>query len=406
MTSPTHQLPAQSTEEPAPPTPARLRDVDALRGFALFGILVVNIAFFATAYPWHGIDDPAFASTVDEAVRATVALLFELKFYLLFSFLFGYSFTLQLESARRREVAFVPRFLRRLAGLFLLGAGHALLFFHGDILTTYALLGLVLLAARRIRARTALIWAGVLIGLVALQMAGAALTGASLATDPAVALTEGRESTEALAGSPAGVIAEHLRSMPQMLLGLASLQAPVALAAFLVGLAAGKRGILANGDRHTRLWRVLCWVGYPVGLAGAVLFASTGGTTDLNPVALAVTVVTAPLLAAAYVATLYRIFPTRAGGWLARALVPAGRMALSNYLGQSLICAIIFTGWGFGLVGRVSPLTAVLIAAAVFAAQVLASAWWMRRHHYGPVEWLLRAVTNAALPPWRRAEAA
>ncbi|WBB67938.1 DUF418 domain-containing protein [Micromonospora sp. WMMD812] len=406
MTSPTHQLPTQSTETSARTTPARLRDVDALRGFALFGILVVNIAFFATAYPWHGIDDPAYASTLDGAVRATVVLLFELKFYLLFSFLFGYSFTLQLASAERRGAAFVPRFLRRLAGLFLLGAAHALLFFHGDILTTYALLGVVLLLARRIRPRTALIWAGVLIGLVALQLAGAALTGASLATDPAAALAEGRESTEALAGSPATVIGEHLRSMPQMLLGLASLQAPIALAAFLVGLAAGKRAVLADGDRHTRLWRVLCWVGYPVGLAGAVLFASTGGTTGLDPVALAVTVVTAPLLAAAYVATLYRIFPTRAGGRLSRALAPAGRMALSNYLGQSVICAIVFTGWGFGLIGHVSPLAAVGIAAAIFAAQVVASDAWLRRHHYGPVEWLLRALTNAALPPWRRVEGA
>ncbi|MGK5741144.1 DUF418 domain-containing protein [Micromonospora sp. URMC 103] len=409
MTSPTHPFPTGTAESPAPATgpaaPSRLRDVDALRGFALFGILVVNIAFFATAFPWHGIDDPAYASAADDAVRQTVALLFELKFYLLFSFLFGYSFTLQLESARRRGAAFVPRFLRRLAGLFLLGAAHAVLFFHGDILTTYALLGLVLLAARRMRPRTAMIWAGVLLGLVALQMVGAAVTGASLATDPAVALAEGRASTEALAGSPATVIAEHLRAMPQMLLGLASLQAPAALAAFFVGLAAGKRGVLAHPERHTRLWRTLCWAGYPLGLAGAVLFATTGGTTGLDPVALALTVVTAPLLAAAYVATLFQIFPTRIGDVLSRTLAPAGRMALSNYLGQSVICAVVFTGWGFGLVGQVSPLAAVLVAVAVFAAQVAASAWWMRGHHYGPVEWLLRALTNATVPPWRRAAA-
>ncbi|MEV6376266.1 DUF418 domain-containing protein [Micromonospora musae] len=402
MTSPTHPAAVETSESAAPAAPARLRDVDALRGFALFGILVVNIAFFATAFPWHGIDDPAFTSGVDDAVRATVALLFELKFYLLFSFLFGYSFTLQLESARRHGASFVPRFLRRLAGLFLLGVAHALLFFHGDILTTYALLGLVLLVARRIRPRTAMIWAGVLIGLVALQMVGAAVTGASLTAEPAAALAEGRASTEALAGSPAGVIAEHLRSMPQMLLGLASLQAPVALAAFLVGLAAGKRGILSEPQRHTRLWRRLCLVGYPVGLAGAVVFAGTGGTTGLDPVALALTVVTAPLLAAAYVATLFQLFRTRPGGTLSRALAPAGRMALSNYLGQSVICAVIFTGWGFGLIGQVSPLVAVLVAVAVFALQAVVSAWWMRGHHYGPVEWLLRALTNATVPPWRR----
>ncbi|MFC0505495.1 DUF418 domain-containing protein [Micromonospora costi] len=175
--------------------------------------------------------------------------------------------------------------------------------------------------------------------------------------------------------------------------------------AALVGLAAGKRGVLAHPERHTRLWRVLCLVGFPVGLAGAVMFATTGGTTGLDAVALALTVLTAPLLAAAYVATLFQVFPTRLGAAVSRALAPAGRLALSNYLGQSVICAVIFTGWGFGLIGRVSPLTAVLVAVAVFAAQVLISAWWMRRHHYGPVEWLLRAVTNASVPPWRRAAA-
>ncbi|MEG1053463.1 MAG: DUF418 domain-containing protein, partial [Janthinobacterium sp.] len=120
--------------------PTRIADVDALRGCALFGILVVNIGAFATPWFGLGLTDPAFHGGVDRATHFLVALLFETKFYLLFSFLFGYSFTLQMQAAARADAPFVPRMLRRQAGLWLIGALHAVFLFHGDILTTYAVL--------------------------------------------------------------------------------------------------------------------------------------------------------------------------------------------------------------------------------------------------------------------------
>jgi uncharacterized protein len=380
----------------------RLPQVDALRGFALLGILVVNLTYFATAYPWHGVDDPAFSSNLDRGVRLMVALLFELKFYLLFSFLFGYSFTLQLDSAARAGSAFVPRFLRRLSALLVLGVAHAVLLFHGDILTTYAVLGLLLLATRRLSPRAAVIVAAFLIGGVAAFLALAGITGASVATDPVAAIAAGKDSTLALRSGPASTVAEHLRSMPQFLLGLVSLQGPTAMAAFLIGLAAGKHRALARLREHSRCLRLSIWIGYPVGIAGAAAFAGSGGTTSPNLLALALAVLTAPLLAAAYAATLLRAYGTRWGRRIGGLLAPAGQMALTNYLGQSLVCALIFTGWGLGLVGWVSPLTALLAAVAIFTVQLLVSAWWMARYRYGPVEWVLRAVTYAARPAWRQ----
>src|SRR5690625_6689123 len=94
MTAPSH-----SPSLTAPPR--RIHDVDALRGFALLGIFVVNITFMASAYPGNLVDDPLFATPPDDAARLIVAVLFSMKFYLLFSFLFGYSFVLQMESAQR-----------------------------------------------------------------------------------------------------------------------------------------------------------------------------------------------------------------------------------------------------------------------------------------------------------------
>ncbi|MGA5163941.1 DUF418 domain-containing protein [Streptomyces pseudogriseolus] len=388
------------TETLRPRTPTRLLDVDALRGFALFGILVVNLAYFASGYPFHLVADPAHGSWLDDSVEFGVRLLFEMKFYLLFSFLFGYSFTLQLAAAGRAGANFTARFVRRLGGLFVLGGLHAVLLFQGDILTTYALLGLVLLAVHRIQPRTAVIAAGAIVGVVAVGAAVAALAGVELVTDQEAALAAGRASTDALAGGLGSVIGEHLRSLPTMA-GSLAVQGPLALAAFLVGLAAGRRKLLADGvGRHTGALRRLELVGYPIGLAGALVFAIGGGTTNLA--GLAVSILTAPLLVSAYVATLLRVFATPRGGRLARALAPAGRMALSSYLGQSLLGVLIFTGVGLGLTGDTPPAVVPVVAVGIFAVQLELSRRWLARYRYGPAEWVLRAVTNAERPRMRR----
>ena len=125
----------------------RIETIDAVRGFALAGILVVNSLVFASTWYGTGLSTPD-ASWLDIFLESVVSAVFELKFYLLFSFLFGYSITLQIQSAERSGSNFIPRMLRRQAGLFVIGAIHAVVLFHGDILTTYAVLGLVLLALR------------------------------------------------------------------------------------------------------------------------------------------------------------------------------------------------------------------------------------------------------------------
>ncbi|WP_405600188.1 DUF418 domain-containing protein [Streptomyces sp. NBC_01410] len=388
----------------------RIADIDALRGFALFGILMVNITYLASAYHGTGLEDPGFDSPADRAVRFLVAMLFEAKFYLLFSFLFGYSFTLQMKSAERGGVRFAHRFLRRLAALFALGAFHAIVLFPGDILTTYALLGLILLIARRGRPRKVVRIAVVLFTVTA---AGYLLLGLAQhaagdgGIDSASVAAHAQQTTGALRGSPGSVIGAHFKQLPDVAFMLIFFQAPAALAAFLLGLAAGKHEVLADVTRHERLLRRLQWVGFPIGLASGVAYAHAslehpGSAYQLF--ALGADVVTAPLLAAAYAATVLRLISTGRGRRLAAVLAPAGRMSLTNYLAQSLVCALLFTGFGAALVGRVPPPLVTGIALGLFACQVVASRWWLCRHPYGPVEWLLRAVTNAARPSWRSRE--
>ncbi|MCX4733720.1 DUF418 domain-containing protein [Streptomyces sp. NBC_01363] len=386
---------------------ARLAQVDALRGFALLGILMVNITYMASAYHGTGLEDPGLGGPLSEAVRRLVAVLFEAKFFLLFSFLFGYSFTLQIDSAERRGARFTPRFLRRLTGLFMIGVVHAVILFPGDILTLYAALGLILLALRRIRPRTAVRIAVVLLAVTAVGYALLAFAvghAGEGGTIPVSTASAAAQATEALRGGPASVIGAHLQELPDVAFLLIFFQAPSALAAFLLGLAAGRRRALADADRHQWFLRRLQWAGFTVGLLGGIGYADAslnhpGSAYQLF--AMGLDVITAPLLAAAYAATVLRLAHGRRGRTVVTVLAPAGRMSLTNYLGQSLVCALLFTGFGAALVGRVAPAGVAVIALTLFAAQAVAGRWWLLHHTYGPLEWLLRAWTTLSIPPWR-----
>ncbi|MBY8846639.1 DUF418 domain-containing protein [Streptomyces sp. SP2-10] len=396
----------QTTAPESLPKAGRVKSVDALRGFALLGILIVNITYLASAYHGTGVEDPGFDSPTDNAVRTLVAVFFEAKFFLLFSFIFGYSFTLQLASAAKAGTRFTPRFLRRLTGLFALGAVHAVVLFPGDILTTYAVLGLILLALHRIRPRTAIRTAAVLLALTsaAYALLAAALWQANGSVDKAAAAAQAAAATDALRGNAASVITAHLEQLPDVAFLLVFFQAPAALAALLLGLAAGQQQALTRIPAHRRLLRRLQTAGFILGLAGGVVYAHVSLAhpgTAYQVLTLGIDVITAPLLAAAYAATLLRLLHSRRADTLETVLAPAGRMALTNYLSQSLVCALLFTGYGAALIGRIPPTGVTMIALMLFTCQAAASRWWLARHPYGPVEWGLRTWTNLSPPRWK-----
>jgi uncharacterized protein len=110
-------------------------------------------------------------------------------------------------------------------------------------------------------------------------------------------------------------------------------------------------------------------------------------------------VLTAPFLTAAYVAGLLMLFDSRHGARVIAALAPMGKLALSNYLIQSLVMALLFTGYGLRLCDELPPIAVMALVAAIFGAQMALSGWWLKRHTYGPAEWLLRALTNWSWSP-------
>lgn len=381
---------------------ARLIQVDALRGFALLGILAVNIMIFASPYYGYEFADPNFHSASDILARFTIKLLFDSRFYLLFSFLFGYSFTLLMSSSERTSETFIPKMIRRLASLWIIGTIHAVLLFYGDILTTYAVMGLILLVLRhQSDKRLAWLAAGLVIATALLLAAlGLLLVVTGESTDPIAAMAAARETLEAYRGTPLTVVLQNLEELKITWIVLGLFQAPSSLAMFLIGLIAGRRQLLAKTDDHRQMLRRMLWLGLMVGLPGAAIYASSEifkGGAGWELLGLSVSLLTAPFLSGAYAAGLILWFQTSGGARMAHILAPAGRMALSNYLLQSLICAFIFYAYGLRLMGTVGPIAASALALAIFAAQLVLSHWWMRRFAFGPLEYPLRIVTH-----WRR----
>ncbi|WP_043684636.1 DUF418 domain-containing protein [Streptomyces xylophagus] len=376
--------------------PGRVRDVDVLRGFALLGILLVNSQLMAGPYTAFG--GGPHASGVDRAaawaVTATTTL------YQLFSFLFGYSFVLQERSAGQPGGGSAGRHLRRTAGLFGLGLLHAVLLYTGDILMTYAVLGLVLYGLRGLGPRAALRVAVCLVAGLAVLLLGYGLLTVAFTqpVTPAQYAPEVARSVAAYRGGFLSVVGAHLRELPSTM-GANVLYAPDMLAAFLAGLAAAKAGLVERRGRDRKWLKgvVVRWL--PVGLAGGVVTACcANGPLDSRwfLVGHAVSLLTAPALTASYACGLLLLL-TGVRPAAARVLAAAGRMALTQYLSQSLVLALVFTGYGFGLYDRVG--TAVVLAGCLvlYGAQLALGVWLMGRVRYAPAELVLRTVTL-----WRR----
>lgn len=371
----------------------RLLLVDLLRGAALLGILAVNCWLFASPWMRAGAPDPAYSTGVDGLAYSLTTLLFATKSYLLFAFLFGVSFVLQQQAAERAGADFGRRMSRRLVGLIALGLLHGLLLFPGDILLTYGLLGFGLLAMAETDPRRLLRRA------VLLTVIPAAILGSLglLAWHEPQPLSAADVATvaEGITGSPWDVLASNAGLYPSTLGTIMFVQALPALAAMLVGVVVARTGYLTDTERQRRDWQRWRVVAPLIGLSGAVAFVAWSSSARTGPVllALAITIVTAPFLTATYVALLASWWRRAPGNRVLLGIVAAGKLALTNYLGQSLALSLIFTGYGLAWAGRASAVQTVLIVLLIFSAQVLLSAWWVRRHRYGPAEWLLRRWT-------------
>ena len=375
---------------------------DLLRGFALFGILVVNLPFLA-----HPIYTPLpEVSALDTAARWLIAFGGEAKFFVLFSFLFGYGLALQLQGAASRGEAYGARYARRLFGILFIGALHAVFLFTGDILIAYAVLGGVLWWLRDLEVRTLLQIAGVMIIVSALAygLLGIGLAEHNAATNQQEMIELSDLAQRAYLGGWADNVSQRLQDLVAATPLLLLFNWPSALAMFVAGLAAGRARFAERLETHmTQLLRVLPWA-LLFGVAGNLAYASLDGPLGDGLGSLAVMMAlaaAAPALSFSYVVGLIALWRS---GRLRRLIEPlrsAGRMSLTNYIGQSLIAGILFNGYGLGWYAQLGHAACLGLAAGIFLLQVALSHLWLRYFRYGPEEWLLRVWTHWKWMPLR-----
>ncbi|MFZ5809549.1 MAG: DUF418 domain-containing protein [Chloroflexota bacterium] len=401
----------------------RIQIVDILRGFALFGILFVNMTIFS--HPMQAIVLPADPNLPfnDRAALWLIHALGEGKFYALFSMLFGLGLTLQMERIEGRGGRFVPLYVRRLLVLLGIGIVHAFLIWMGDILILYALLGFLLILFRKARPRTLLIWVVLLItlpilfnatvtGLVAL---GSSIPEAASQIEQSFAQAEAgfvsdleRAAQVYASGDFAAITAQRVSDYFSIgMTGFAVMSFNV-LAMFLLGVYFGKRGIFKNLPENRGLFRKLLIWGLLIGLTGNLLYATLimpiSRVYQSGTLLLATTgqTIGAPLLMLAYVSALCLLALSPVWGKRLQVLAPVGQMALTNYLTQSIVCTLIFYGYGLGLFGKVGHAAGIALTLVIYLLQIPISHWWMERFYYGPAEWLWRSLTYLKPQPFQR----
>ena len=410
----------------------RIESLDALRGVAVCGILFVNIQFFAfpffetTSNEW---DDLSF---LDAAARLFVSIFFELKFITLFSLMFGAGLAVQMARAQRAGRGFVGHYSRRLAILLAIGLIHGILLWYGDILASYAVLGFAALLFRNCRNATLVVWAA-LLALVPLALVvpfAVISPGADWHSDNWVGKFGHGAAAWAAPDDSANPIQTLFRFMDDetrvyttgtwleivLLRALYFTATGVSafftlylwrcLAMFLIGIAVFRAGLFAPTPAHRRrMTRFL-----PVGLILGLVLESAGEYIRLTRGDVAWAIAThftcqyfgSAMLALAYAAGVVLLMTCAGGGGILRRLVPFGRMALTNYLGHSIICGIIFYWPGLRLFGAVSNARLIGIVIGILVVQVMFCAWWLRRYRLGPMEWIWRSATYLRLQPMRR----
>ena len=401
------------------PRDERIQIIDALRGFALAGIVLVHmVEQYLGAQPTEAMMSAMMRGIPDQVIAGLLELFFRGKFIALFSFLFGLSFFIQMDRAADSGAHSRTRFVWRITLLLLIGYVHSL-FYRGDILTIYAMLGFVLVLFYGAGNR-------VILAVAALLLAGAGRYAVFAIGGGDAVVPYGDGSPElpynqayynaVLSGSLLDVFSANAWYGH---LGKLEFQINVSgrwfltFAYFLLGLWAGRLRLFEKRQAWHGRFRKALWVALAACLAffimTAVLFSTlTGG--NAMPVfdswhstfALASLDLFNAALSAVILCSFVLIYNRPGGERALGKLAPYGRMALTNYILQTVIGTFIFYNWGLGYLGQLSNTEALGIALIVFVLQALASAAWLRHFRYGPVEWLWRSGTRMGWQPLKQ----
>ena len=371
---------------------------DVLRGFALLGILVVNIQFMALSSD-QGARGEWTHGLVNGGATWIIAAIFAEKFYLLFSFLFGYSSSYIIKNDKANR----GRWIKRCFALMAFGAIHFTFLWHGDIIFFYGLFGLLLLAFMFRTDRVIKIWTRVIYSLSAVLITLAALSLLIVELYFPERMNNDYIAPRLDEVLRNGTFIEAISPRVELwIFGIISgifLQGGMAFAAFLLGMRLARSNFLAaNYDKvqNTLMIKFGLFIGLPIQALAALLLVRNEQSAEPSEAVYLSTLflgfLTAPLLSMAYVGIIRKlvIAKPQAVLWM-RA---AGKMSLTNYISQSVLTSIIFGAWGFGLFQELQIWAVLLLAISIWLTLTYFSALWLKRFNQGPLEKLMGIVTS------------
>ncbi|TCP54476.1 uncharacterized protein EV586_10494 [Tumebacillus sp. BK434] len=403
----------QSEVKPIQPE-QRMMELDVIRGFAILGILIVNMQFFSSAYQYLSrARMTLWTEEGDKLAKLLIDMLVASKFYTMFSFLFGIGMMIFLERARRKGRREVPLFLRRISILLVFGLIHAILIWSGDILFEYAVLAFLLVLFYRARPWFVLSSAFFFLFLtpvlnflgtyqkVTIPLYQASGLGVKL-FNPSLMLQEANEVYEY--GTYGSQVLQRIADFVYQY-GVFWALFPVVFAMFLFGVYAAKKRIFQNVAEHRTLIRWI-WVGSLFTALFSAFYTNSLAVSS-NPQTVryildqCIRALHNPALCFFYVTSILQLMQI---DWIRAKTAPfaaVGRMAISNYLMSSLICTTIFYSYGFGLFNKIGPAKGLLISFLIYPLLMVFSIVWLRYFRYGPVEWLWRSLTYGQLQSMR-----
>ncbi|WP_240374760.1 DUF418 domain-containing protein [Bacillus piscicola] len=380
----------------------RIVTLDIVRGVALLGILFANMSFFKSpVYQMQSLPGQisAFTDPFDEWTAFFIDVFVVGKFYPMFSLLFGLGFYLFYERLKHKELPAKKIYIRRLIFLIILGLAHLVFIWSGDILHTYAVTGFFLLFFVRRKAKTLLYWGISLITVSAvvfflLTTAGGFVISLKSGTALELEATNLVQAAHAIysSGTYGEILSFRLTEEVIYIIINIFFTVPNILGIFLLGMYIGRRNLIQQPINHLPFWKKLQLISFIIGGPLAILYACLQhGFFDLpywlaSGIAEGLNIFAGPLLMLFYVASavlwLRRPHRTR----LFQPIASVGKMALTNYLCQSLIGVFIFYGFGLGFYGTVGPTAGALLTILIYSLQTVGSVLWLKYFNQGPLE--------------------
>ncbi|CAD2075026.1 DUF418 domain-containing protein [Phocicoccus pinnipedialis] len=378
----------------------RIHELDSIRGVALLGILLMNIMSFAGAYLDIAVTfslPEMFQGNANQLTLFLVNTFVTTNFYTLFSILFGLGFFIFLKRAKDKTNQPNLLFSRRMVGLLIIGLIHAILIWYGDILVAYALIGFVLILFFKvppawnlgIAIAISVVTTGIMLILhtIMYYMRG----HENLFFNPKYIQPTGIEEV-ATNGNYIDMILFNAEYTLDMFVGLVFML-PLILMMFLIGLYIGQKEYHKKiGEIRPLLYKIsiiTLVLGLPIKALTAYIQSYRADDIGFSVLAGISSTIGGPLMATFYLSTLALLFNSFKG--LNKIFAPVGRMALTNYIIQSVVMLILF--YGFGFFGKIDMMYLPFIAVLFFALQVIYSHWFMKRYPFGPLEYVWRRFT-------------